>query len=346
MHLDPKQQKHFNRIFNILVNYAGMMFDIIDTPLSLSECNENYDKDLVKILERLWSNVGVIDRLTFANTYGLTPRELKIVKSWKFALQRNFLLVKHEDGYSYFMADGKAYGVIGVSREISTMTNQPPCFVRTALLPFEGDIVYDTRISNYHIHYLPKLVDQFSEEFRNLEEKDRVYWKAQSLIDNAGYHLEFSHQRQLDQKIDEFQKQRRLTNPEEFMPHGFHKGKLAGLPFRQREAQAQTPQDESLFVPATCKAIPQIQALLQFFDIYVPDGQDDLLFANTALALIINASRKGAEIESYLEMLTEKGFVLDSRELFSDFLEILLDALNANPVWPSGEQLLEGFIHP
>jgi len=235
MILRPKQQKRFFNLFYTLVNYANEAFDILGHPADFSADNMHYDEELRRILDRVWADGTIIDSYVAANPYGLSDGDLRAAADWKQVLQGHFLLVNHEYGYSNFMADDKVYAVMGLSQEISTMIEDTPRLVTAALLPFDGCIVYDTQLTEVPLEYLPGAAALFEEQFKSLREKGEVYRSAQALINNAVYHQEEAHQRELDEKIDEFQRARRLTDPEADMPAGMHKGSLAGTSPEERE---------------------------------------------------------------------------------------------------------------
>lgn len=236
MILRPKQLERFFVLLDSLSTYANDSLDILGHPFDMGEGNENYSDELRLILDRVWSDGSIIDRFIAENPYGLSDKGLLAVADWKQVLQRRFMLVNHENGYSNFMIDGKVYAVIGLSKELSSIVPRTPRAVNTVLLPFDGSIVYDSQIEELPLEFLPNMITGIEDEYRSCKERGEVYRSSQAFIRNAAYHREEKHQHELNGMIDAYRQEKRLTKPEDDMPKGMHKGRLAGCSPEERDA--------------------------------------------------------------------------------------------------------------
>jgi hypothetical protein len=233
MILKRAQEDRLIRMLLSLADYTNLEKKIINH--DMNQENVNFGNDFHKVLQYLWSNTAIIDEYVATNPDKLSSSDLRTIRDWKYALPGPFMLVKHQDGYSYFMKDQRAYAVVSISEELSSILEKTPMFVTTTLLPFEGSIVYDSIIIEAPITSTEWAKEHLMEEFERIDQSGEVYKSAQALIRNAEYHREEAHQRKQNQKIDEYNKQQRLSNPDAHMPAGMHKGKLANVSFEERE---------------------------------------------------------------------------------------------------------------
>jgi hypothetical protein len=234
MHLTYQQEIHFFILFDALINFVYESGGITSHRLDRSAGEDRYDKELARVLERLWADPSIIDRFIAANPAGFNADDLATVSDWRYALRAKFIVARHEGGCSHFLVDDKIYAVTGISKDISTMITDTPCIVTTTLLPFKGHIIYDTQITQARIDYLPNALDLMRKNYEALRARDAVHTTSLAFIKNAAYHREERHQRELDRKIEDFEKKERANNPDSVMPKGMHKGRLAGLSPAQR----------------------------------------------------------------------------------------------------------------
>jgi hypothetical protein len=234
MAMKPSQEKRFYKVLDALLDYANELYGLIDHPMYPGTAT--FEKDQAVLLRSVWNDRSIIDSFIEANPAKLTRSDLNTVKDWKHALTGRFTLVKHEGGYSYLMLDHKAYAVMGIFTEISTMMPDPPVIVATTLLPFEGLITYDSQMNKYPVGLTDSMSRVLADEFEAIVAKGDVYKSAQALIRNVPYHLEEGRQRELDRKIDEYQREKRALDPAGSMPEGYYMGRLSTVSFADREA--------------------------------------------------------------------------------------------------------------
>jgi len=82
-----------------------------------------------------------------------------------------------------------------------------------------------------------------------------------------------------------------------------------------------------------CRKIPEAQKLISYLDIYVPDGQDDMRFADSMFAMFLLNLQFGASVSYFNDKLIERGYVFDSAYAIEDFMAVLSDAMNSLPRW-------------
>jgi len=82
-----------------------------------------------------------------------------------------------------------------------------------------------------------------------------------------------------------------------------------------------------------CRQIPEVQQLIGYFDTYVPDGLDDILFADDLFELFLTAMQFDTDMQYYSDVLEATGFVFASTQALEDFMAMLTGAMNAIPRW-------------
>ncbi|MCL2137092.1 MAG: hypothetical protein FWH40_06375 [Coriobacteriia bacterium] len=82
-----------------------------------------------------------------------------------------------------------------------------------------------------------------------------------------------------------------------------------------------------------CCTAPEVLSLVQFLDTFIPDGMNDLTFAETMTSAIIENAQLGADPSVAINMLTDVGFVLDNPDMLSDLSQLLYEAVANLPMW-------------
>jgi hypothetical protein len=91
------------------------------------------------------------------NPAALAKDELDIVDSWQHFVSGDFYIFRELKKYTVFLSAGEkpmAYGVLGLNDPLDEMVGPYlPVLVKTVLLPFKGQIIYDGLISGYNISF-------------------------------------------------------------------------------------------------------------------------------------------------------------------------------------------------
>ncbi|WP_295560985.1 hypothetical protein, partial [uncultured Holdemanella sp.] len=113
----------------------------------------NPDK-LCVVIDAFWKNPDKwIDMYIKVNPLRSTPRKLKIIQKFKYGIRKDFMIVSFGKHYTIFN-DGKFnYMVKGLNSNIDEIirADQLPIYVRTTLLPFKNNIIYDSILGSSQI---------------------------------------------------------------------------------------------------------------------------------------------------------------------------------------------------
>ena len=138
--------------FEIYPPFIGYCNGYIDKKGKIKDSKTYTDsppEERLKARNIVFSNPEVIDQYIKLNPNKFSNDILKIIKNWKYFKKGEFLIERDLKKHSIFLfSDEKkdrdiAYGVLGVSTEISELLPNIPAFVKAILLPWKGKIIID-----------------------------------------------------------------------------------------------------------------------------------------------------------------------------------------------------------
>jgi hypothetical protein len=109
------------------------------------------------IRNAVWNHPELLQAFIAENPGGFDKVELEIVKSWQYALESSFYVMRHDPDHSLFLDTGtspKVYGVTSLNIDLKDMLGDSlPVYVKTILLPFKNQLVHDGFIFTYPITF-------------------------------------------------------------------------------------------------------------------------------------------------------------------------------------------------
>lgn len=178
MQLPPEQVKRFYDIWFELLHYVHEQRNLApnfpDTPTEMSISPD----DALQLRNALWADNALLESFIAANPAGLPSADLALVASWKYRVDGKFFLVRHLKKYSVFLSEqpaAHAYGVLGLVSPIEDVVMYPlPVYIHAVLLPFEGQITYDTLLEPYSITFGPGIRSSLNDAYRNTQEREGI----------------------------------------------------------------------------------------------------------------------------------------------------------------------------
>lgn len=89
-----------------------------------------------------------------------------------------YVIFGHSTTRSTFYFEGQAFGVVGLTRDISDVVSSIPALVETVLLPFEDVVIYGVSIAECPVSIGPGMVQIFRSELAKLEQRNDVVTSA------------------------------------------------------------------------------------------------------------------------------------------------------------------------
>lgn len=235
MKMNQKQFERFCFITDSLAIFANKKLKISDK--LYNEKTKFVDaQERHKVFDALFEDHReIIDEFIEKNEYDLLDSQLEEIKSWKNAISGFFVYCGYKNEECIFSFNNKnAFAVTGTDNEIKNMIPDCPCVIETKLLPFEGLITYSRSIVRSCINFGPNIAKQIKEEQQKAL-KGNIINNAQDFREISGEinaeeaKNKASIKKEID-KIDKANEHRPIIPPSK----GKHKGKLAGLNFKER----------------------------------------------------------------------------------------------------------------
>ncbi|MBF0383677.1 MAG: hypothetical protein HQL69_21870, partial [Magnetococcales bacterium] len=148
MKLSPSDKELYYKLYPSLMAWVNNKFKIIPD----CETSQNFIHDIdhherMEIRDKMFDNKrNLITEYIRLNPDDLLLHELSIIKSWENAIFGEFFIFRHLKKYTVFIKSSdkpKAYGVIGIETALNDLVPDTPSLVKTALLPLNGQIIYD-----------------------------------------------------------------------------------------------------------------------------------------------------------------------------------------------------------
>ena len=178
MNLPPYQTDRFYRIWFVLLHYVNEQRKLApgfpDTP---GEASID-PSDALQLRNALWADDTLLESFVATNPEGLSSTDLELIASWHYRVAGTFFVVRHLKKYSVFLSEepaAHAYGVLGLVSPIEEVIGPYlPAFVQAVLLPFEGQIIYDSLLQPYTISFGSNIRRRLNDTYRNMQEREGI----------------------------------------------------------------------------------------------------------------------------------------------------------------------------
>jgi hypothetical protein len=177
MHLPPQQTNRFYHIWFALFRYINEERQLIPPLPATPERALISPADAFKLRNALWADEALRESFIESNPAGLTPADLALVESWRYRIAGKFYIMRHLKKYSVFLSEhpNHAYGVLGLVSPIEEVIGPVlPRYVEAVLLPFEGQIIYDSLLSPYSITFGSNIRRTLNDTYRNVQEREGI----------------------------------------------------------------------------------------------------------------------------------------------------------------------------
>lgn len=235
MHLGYQQYKRFFRLFHPLLCYVNEQRQVVDEPFEPGSPDAD-ELDAQDVLDELWADRSLIDAFVSDNPAGLGERDLAQVLQWKDAVDGYFVVVEHLPQFSVFLGDGFAFGVTGLGKDLARLIPFTPAPVRTALIPFDGLIVYASTLNLMNGRF-GDAFDEIVEEGLDVALSEHPLVTTSEQLAAASYLMrEEAGRREIEEMLEELEDTSDPEHPGGLTAPHIHRGRLAGLAEDEREA--------------------------------------------------------------------------------------------------------------
>jgi hypothetical protein len=149
--LSEASEQRFLDLYGHLLVYVNDQFDVIDEIETIADLEQHYTDDLLPLRNTLYneSTTDLIESFVEENPAGLSEADLQQVAAWTDFVTGEFVVVRYREHDAVFLdwtEPPKAYAVRPVRIPFAELWEEsalPVPVSSVALLPFEGQIVYD-----------------------------------------------------------------------------------------------------------------------------------------------------------------------------------------------------------
>ena len=134
-------------------------------------------KDKASIRDGLYEDTKIIDRFIDENPEDFPLKELAIVSNWKNFIKGDFFIERHLKKYSIFIGEeNEVYAVSGLMNSIEEIIPKYalPLRVKTVLLPFQDQIVYDGFLAHYNIYFGSGIKNNLKHAYMKAKRRDEI----------------------------------------------------------------------------------------------------------------------------------------------------------------------------
>ncbi|MCI5159597.1 MAG: hypothetical protein D3906_14445 [Candidatus Electrothrix sp. AUS1_2] len=188
MKLSEKDADLFSKLMWQLlcfVNAELKIYPELATPDAYEQCDTEQKMEL---RNALYSNPNLIDRFVRLNPQNFSEEELAIVAKWKDAVQGNFFIEHFLKKYTVFIDERRSdvYGVLGLYEGFEDMIDRSylPLYVRTVLLPFKGQIIYDGLFEASRIFFGGGVKGDLKEQYMRAKQNNRIILTLEKTVRN------------------------------------------------------------------------------------------------------------------------------------------------------------------
>lgn len=170
MKLSEEDIELFYKLHLALLFYTNQRKGVLREVTTMEEFMELPIEEKNKVREVLYQHPKLIDSFVRRNPFNFSQDELEIVKSWKNFLKGEFYLFRYLKKYAIFLDDSsppKAYGVLALKSYFQELVGPwLPVFLKAVLLPFKGQIIYDSILIPYPVSFGPGIRRDLKEAYQ------------------------------------------------------------------------------------------------------------------------------------------------------------------------------------
>lgn len=178
MKLSEKDADLFYDLMEPLQLFINAELKIYPELITRDDYEQCEAEEKIKIRNALYSNPKLLDRFIRLNPQNFSDEELAIIAKWKDAVQGNFFIERFLKKHAVFIDENRSdvYGVLGLYDGFEEMIDRSylPLYIRTVLLPFKGQIIYDGLFEASRIFFGGGIKGDLKEQYMRAKQNNRI----------------------------------------------------------------------------------------------------------------------------------------------------------------------------
>lgn len=155
MKLSKEDADLFFNLMWSLQHYVNLKLGVLPKVKTIDEYQKLPSSEKLKVREKLYENIELIDAYQDENPQNLSQEELEIIASWKKFQSGNYFIERLLKKYAIFIGDEKVYAVLALYETFEDVLPYVslPYYAKAVLLPFKGKIIYDGLLEGYAVSF-------------------------------------------------------------------------------------------------------------------------------------------------------------------------------------------------
>lgn len=156
--------------------YTGRKLKILSNCPTVDAYQKLDAEHKLPVRDALFENIDFIDAFVKENPDHLNTEELAIIQSWRHFVRGDFYIERYLAKHAVFIKDETVYAVLGLldSLDYIIPKQRLPIRVKTVLLPFKGQIIYDGLLQFYSIYFGGGIKSNLREIYLTAKQNGRI----------------------------------------------------------------------------------------------------------------------------------------------------------------------------
>lgn len=178
--IEEDDSRMFFVLRDFLLDYTNKKYNINDELEDCFDIHNSEPEEVQEIREKLWSDKSIIKEYIKENPDDISEDILQELENWnEKKLKGKFTLYKYEKEYAVLLGEKNIYYVKGLKDTIRNLVSKSelPACIETVLLPFKGQIIYDSYILQYSVSFGNGIKDIFDKQYNDFIKKKKVKYQ-------------------------------------------------------------------------------------------------------------------------------------------------------------------------
>jgi len=156
--------------------FVNRKLGLLPDVTTVSIYQEQPQEEKLKVREALYEQPALIDEYVQENPDRFSDEHLAIVRKWKDFVRGEFYIERYLKKYTVFIGDNTVYGVLGLYQGLEEMIHKSylPLYVRTVLLPFKGQVIYDGLLQSYSVFFGGNIKASLKETYLRAKQRGEI----------------------------------------------------------------------------------------------------------------------------------------------------------------------------
>ena len=168
-HLSKDDVELFYKLYFGVLEFTNKKYHIVPG-LKIYKAKKLDPKILLDVIEEFWNKKdSILMEFAFANPFNFSDEEMKIVRDFRKGYRDIFVIIKYEEDYTEFLSKDSVYMVKGITCNIDEIipNNDLPAPANTTILPFKGQIVFDSVLTSFPVKVGANMRENMMKEASN-----------------------------------------------------------------------------------------------------------------------------------------------------------------------------------